>query len=121
MEDDRDYWFKATGQPNAHEPAVTCLLSELAEPYLPRIIATKPAWNAWLMSGEAKQVREVPADSLQLFPLLTDAVESMAALQLRTMGHSSDLLAAGAFDQSPTAFEQHSVALFALLEQTLSL
>jgi Phosphotransferase enzyme family len=116
MEDGSDYWLKATGKPNSHEFAVTGLLSELAEEYLPRVISTNRVWNAWLMSGESARGGEVPADP---FPLLENAVESMAALQIRTVGYRSNLLTTGAFDQSMAVFQQHSEALFNFLEEAM--
>jgi hypothetical protein len=116
MEDESEYWLKATGEPNTHEMAVTCLLSKLAEGYLPRVISTRPAWNAWLMSGEIAPKRERQTGSVQL---LGNAIESMAALQFKTIGHRSSLLAVGAFDQSMTVFQQHSEALFEFLEEAM--
>jgi len=121
MDDDRYYWLKATGASNAHELAVTSLLSKLGEDYLPEMISSRPAWNAWLMSGEASGVTELPSDCFELFRLLEDAVESMAHLQMKTEGHGLDLLHAGAFDQSTEVFQAHSEALFDYLEEAMSL
>jgi hypothetical protein len=118
MEDESDYWLKATGDPNAHEFAVTCLLSELAGEYLPRVISMRLDWNAWLMRGESVQGGALQADSS---PVLEDAVESMAALQVRTVGHRASLLTVGAFDQSMAVFQQHSEALFNFLEEAMGL
>lgn len=120
-DDGWQYWLKATGEPNAHEPAITRLLSELGQDYLPRIISSRPEWNAWLMSGEGSGIEELPTDSLQLFRLLEDAVESMAALQFKTKGRGLDLLSAGAFDQGTKTFQAHSGALFDYLEEAMSL
>jgi hypothetical protein len=53
MESGESYWLKATGAPNTHERKMTRLLSTLCPPCLPRIVAEKPEWNAWLMTGEA--------------------------------------------------------------------
>jgi Ser/Thr protein kinase RdoA (MazF antagonist) len=120
-DDDRYYWLKATGASNAHELAVTSLLSKLGEDYLPEMISSRPAWNAWLMSGEASGVTELPSDPVELFRLLEDAIKSMAHLQIRTEGHGLDLLHAGAFDQSTEVFQAHSEALFDYLEEAMSL
>jgi len=110
MEDESDYWLKATGEPNSHELAVTCLLSELAREYLPTVISTSLAWNAWLMSGGSAQGGEL----VDPFTLLEDAADSMAELQVRTVGHRSNLLTVGAFDQ-------RSEALFIFLEEAMVL
>jgi len=120
-EDHHDYWLKATGEPNAHEPSVTRFLSTLCGDYLPEIVSSRPAWNAWLMSGEAVRVDELPKDPFQLFTLLEDAVGSMAELQMKTQGCSTDLLCAGAFDQGMQVFQKHSVELFDYLEEAMNL
>jgi hypothetical protein len=121
MEDGRCYWLKATGEPNAHELSVTCLLSELCGDYLPELIASRPSWNAWLTSEETTEVTNLPTDPLELFQLLEDAVESMAELQARTAGHLSEILSAGAFDQRIEVFQRHSEAVFDYLEEAMGL
>ena len=121
MEDDRDYWLKATGEPNAHEPSITKCLSKLGGDYLPEMISFRPEWNAWLMSGEAWRVDEMPNDPFQLHTLIRDAVESMARLQMKTQGRGRDLLDAGAFDQSLDVLQHRSTELFDYLEEAMSL
>ena len=49
MQDGSEYWLKATGAPNSHERRITELLSRLCPQCLPRIVAEKSEWNAWLM------------------------------------------------------------------------
>ena len=120
-DDNGHYWLKATGAPNAHELAVTSLLAKLGEDYLPEMISSRPAWNAWLMSGQASGVTELPSDPFELFRLLEDAVESMANLQMKTEGHGLELLHVGAFDHSTEVFQAHSDAMFDYLEETMSL
>jgi hypothetical protein len=120
MRDDRNYWLKATGEPNTHELRITRILAQLGGTYLPEMISVRPEWNAWLMSGEATPVTELPADPSRLFRLLGDAVESMARLQMKTEGHSLDLLDAGAFDQGMDIFEKHSEALFDYFGESMS-
>jgi hypothetical protein len=120
-EDDWDYWLKATGEPNVHEPSITALLSRLCGDCLPEIISSRPAWNAWLMSGEGSSMDEMPSEPFQLFTMLEDAVESMAELQMKTEGRSLDLLEAGTFDQGMQVFQEHSAELFDFLEEAMSL
>jgi hypothetical protein len=118
MQDESNYWLKATGEPNSHEFAVTCLLSELAGEYLPRVISTRPDWNAWVMSGESAERGELRPDPSSL---LEDAAESMAALQVKTVGHRSNLLTVGAIDQSMAVFQKHSEELFNFLDEAMGL
>jgi thiamine kinase-like enzyme len=120
-EDGQCYWLKATGEPNAHELSITFLLSELCGEYLPELISSRPSWNAWLALEGATQITELPTDPFKLSRLLEDAVEAMANLQMRTVGHRSELLNAGAFDQGIQIFQKHSAALFDYLEEAMSL
>jgi hypothetical protein len=115
------YWLKATGEPNTHEMPVTILLSKLCGTYLPKLIATKPAWNAWLMMEEAKSFKETPLDTELHYQRLEHAVISMAELQIGTVGQKTNLLSAGAFDQGVDQLLEHSRALFDYLEQAFSL
>lgn len=118
-ENGMDYWMKATGEPNAHELPITSLLSELCGEYLPHFIASRHDWNAWLMCGGGSPFSNLPTDSVTLFGLLEDAVESMAELQLRAMGRDQDLLQAGAVDQGVNVLLAHSDALFTYLEECM--
>jgi hypothetical protein len=120
-QDGRDYWMKATGVPNAHEPEITRVLSDLCGGYLPEFISSKPEWNAWLMAGEATALSEWPQEAFQLFTLLESTVESMAQLQIRTRGHGSTLLNAGAFDQGMQFFLRRSPEVFDYLQESMSL
>ncbi len=49
----RPVWFKAVGDPNTREFAVTVALANICPEYLPMIIASKPAWRAWLSESAA--------------------------------------------------------------------
>lgn len=121
MENDRDYWLKATGQPNAHELSITVLLSKLCGSFLPELISSKPAWNAWLMSGEGRGVTEIPTAPIGAFTLLEDAVECMAKLQMKTRGNNRDLLDAGAVDQRLQVLQKNGAELFDYIEETMGL
>jgi Phosphotransferase enzyme family len=41
-------WFKATGEPNAHELPVSVSLARLIPEYVPRILGVHSSWNGWL-------------------------------------------------------------------------
>jgi hypothetical protein len=120
-QDGCDYWLKATGEPNVHELAITKTLSELGGEYLPDLIATKPAWNAWLTLGESIQSPEALIEPRQFFLFLKDAVTSMAELQLTVCDRTQELVQAGTFDQSASAFQCGSEALFDYVEEAMSL
>ena len=86
------YWIKATGEPNVHEFRITRMLAETCPEYLPRRIAERGDWNAWLMEDAGR-----PLDSWTR-PSLERAALSMARLQQRTIGRTTAFLEAGAFD-----------------------
>jgi len=59
--DDRNLWFKAVGEPNTREYALTAELTRRFPAYLPRQVATMPEWNGWVMEdveGVALNVSE---------------------------------------------------------------
>jgi Phosphotransferase enzyme family len=121
MVDGGKYWLKATGAQNAHEPSITIFLSKLSGDYLPECVATKPEWNAWLMSGDATSLKLIPTTSFELSVLLEDAVEGMARLQIKTLGYDRELINAGAFDQRIETFRKHSEELFDYLGEAMDL
>ncbi len=86
------YWIKATGEPNVHEFRITRMLAETCPEYLPRRIAERGDWNAWLMEDAGH-----PLDSWTR-PSLERAALSMARLQQRTIGRTTAFVEAGAFD-----------------------
>lgn len=112
VEDGREFWLKATGNPHIHEFALTKLLSELACDCLPDLLATKPEWNAWLTASAGCAVESLPTQPRELFVLLERAVESMAELQVKTVDHTRELRLAGALDQCAEDLAKHSQQLF---------
>jgi hypothetical protein len=121
MESGQSYWVKATGAPNAHERQITRLLSTLCPPCLPRIVAEKPEWNAWLMTGEGWGLNSLPTDPDDLVRLLGHAAQSLAEVQIETAGKESLLFGAGAFDQRLDVIRSNASALFAYLAEAMSL
>jgi hypothetical protein len=121
MEGGQSYWLKATGVPNTHERQMTRLLSTLCPPCLPSIVAEKPEWNAWLMTGEGWGLNSLPTDPNDLIRLLGPAAQSLAELQIETAGKESLLLEAGAFDQRLDVIRANANALFAYIAEAMSL
>jgi hypothetical protein len=93
-DDGRHYWLKATGEPNAHEFAITRLLSESYPDFLPRLIATRAEWNAWLTEDAGGPITDPPSATESV-----SAAMRMASLQILTVDQTAQLLAAGGFDQ----------------------
>jgi hypothetical protein len=87
-------WFKATGEPNHHELAVTCTLARLFPSYLPELLSVRPPWNGWLS-------RECQGDTLDTrgdVSAWTRTAETLASLEIASIGKSRELLACGCKD-----------------------
>jgi hypothetical protein len=93
-DDGRSYWLKATGVPNLQELSITSCLSNLYPEFIPKLVAIRNDWNAWLTEDAGEPLSTPPADAV-----FTQAIRSFAFLQTRTIGTVDVLLAAGAFDQ----------------------
>jgi hypothetical protein len=87
-------WFKAVGEPNLREFSISITLSRLFPGFVPPIIATHSTWNGWLTT-------EIPYPTLAESPdpLAWElAVETLAELQITSLGKTTDLLDAGCRD-----------------------
>ena len=92
-----NYWLKATGEPNQHECTLTALISHLFPEGLPRLLAIKKEWNAWLTEQAGSPFPSIPtaelsparrADSL-LFRFKHSALPMISSLRAHSI---SDLL-----------------------------
>jgi hypothetical protein len=87
-------WFKAVGEPNRREFPVSVLLSSLFPGFVPAVIATHPAWNGWLTTefpgSTLDQVRDACA--------WERAAQTLAGLQIASLGKTDQLLGAGCRD-----------------------
>ena len=81
-------WFKAVGEPNSREFPLTILLSSGLQDYLPRILATQPAWNAWIMPA----VPGAPLSEADDPSLWCRAARDLARLQIASVGIVGDVL-----------------------------
>jgi len=92
--DDGALWFKATGEPNAHELPVSLLLARLFPGHVPRILGVHHSWNGWL-STEASGTA---LDEISDCSAWERAAEGLAELQIASIGKSAELLEAGCKD-----------------------
>ena len=86
--DDGALWFKATGEPNAHELPVSLLLARLFPEHVPQILGVHPSWNGWL-SAEASGT---PLDEVSEFSDWERVAEELAELQIESIGKTTELL-----------------------------
>lgn len=108
------YWLKATGDPNRHEFHIVAKLADLCPEFLPRRIAAREDWNAWLMEDAGQ-----PLDSWTK-PALELAVCSLAELQKRTLDRTNDLMASGFFDQRIGTLRASLPDLVAYLDEAMT-
>lgn len=88
----RALWFKATGDPNRQELALSLALTRLFPRYVPHVLAVHPSWNGWLSW-------EVPGTALCQtieFDRWRDAAADLARLQISSIGKTNALVARGA-------------------------
>jgi hypothetical protein len=88
-------WFKAVGEPNQREFAITHTLAELFPNYLPPLLGTRPDWNGWL----AQEATGANLRERQEVTLWEQAATSLAKLQIESVDSHARVLVAGARDQ----------------------
>jgi hypothetical protein len=87
-------WFKAVGEPNTREYPLTVALSSRLPTYLPRVLATQPLWNAWMML-EVPGVRLSQTDDLSAW---SNAARDLARMQVASVEMVEDILECQARD-----------------------
>jgi hypothetical protein len=87
-------WFKAVGDPNLREFSVTRSLTTSFPQFVPELLAVRTDWNAWLTQEAPGQGLFETSDSAAW----CRAAEMLAELQIASLHHTSELLAAGVHD-----------------------
>ena len=87
-------WFKAVGRPNLHEYSITLKLASAFPNFVPKILAAKPEWNAWLTSeGQGSHPDERSGVRVWIA-----VARQLAQLQIATAGQALHLIDAGCHD-----------------------
>jgi hypothetical protein len=81
-------WFKASGEPNAHELPITLLLARLFPDHVPRILSVHKSWNGWL-STEASGTA---LDEISDCSAWEQVAGKLAELQIASIDKSDELL-----------------------------
>jgi thiamine kinase-like enzyme len=110
------YWLKATGEPKTHELGITAFLTKVCPQYLPRLIATRKDWNAWLMEEHGASLHN--SGSLEDF---RKAAHNMADLQKHFIGLSDSLFAARCGDHRTEVLRSRITGLIVYLDEAMSL
>ena len=87
-------WFKAIGEPNQREFAITLTLAKLFPGYVPTILADRREWNGWL----TQEVEGTHLSETQESALWGAAASALAELQIRSVCAGGEILAANAHD-----------------------
>jgi hypothetical protein len=81
-------WFKATGEPNAHELPVSLLLARLFPKHVPQILGVHSSWNGWL----TPEASGTPVDEVSEFSDWERVARGLAELQIASIGKTTELL-----------------------------
>jgi len=95
-------WFKAVGEPNIREFPITLALAQLIPSYVPRLIASRPEWNAWL-AREAEGSELFATADVTLWEM---AAAAFASAQRESAPNAERLLAVGARDVRVGSLQQ---------------
>jgi hypothetical protein len=110
------YWLKATGEPNTREFGITTFLAEVCPQYLPRVIAAREDWNAWLMEEHGSSM--LYSESLEDF---RRAVHTMADLQKIFIGRSDTLFSVCCGDHRNETLHSRIAELIEYLDEAMVL
>lgn len=90
----RKMWFKAVGEPNTREYALTAELTRRFPAFLPKILTTVPEWNGWVM----EDVEGVPLNESEAIDQCEQALTALAIMQKEMVVDMASLSALGAKD-----------------------
>jgi Phosphotransferase enzyme family len=90
-------WFKAVGEPNLHELPVSRCLARFYPDFVPKILAVREEWNAWLTA----EVQGTHLDSNSNLCEWTAVTRTLANLQISSVNDTLHLIEAGCKDVRP--------------------
>lgn len=108
-------WFKATGEPNRHELQVITTLTRLFHGYVPQLLAVHSSWNGWL----SWEVAGSTLDNLDDSGAWERAAETLAQLQIASIGKPEELLQNGSKDLRLSRLRQEIDAFFAAMSERM--
>jgi hypothetical protein len=87
-------WFKAVGEPNLREFRISVALAKLFPGFVPTVISTHPAWHGSLTTEFPGSTLDEVSDS----SAWERAAQTLAELQMASVGKTDQLLEAGCRD-----------------------
>jgi hypothetical protein len=109
-------WFKAVGEPNLREYAITALLAAELPSYLPQILGMRPDWHAWL----ALEADGMPLSQTNESPAWRQAVRDLAAMQQGSRHLVEALLPCGARDLRTGLLLSETNAFFPFIRELMA-
>jgi hypothetical protein len=109
------FWLKATSAPNAHEFSVTQIIARYCPQFLPRLIAARTDWNAWVTEEVGQPLHDT--SSLHAF---RQSTRCLAEMQISSAAYVGELLACGCFDQRKPILRSHLPELMQYLEKAMA-
>jgi hypothetical protein len=106
-------WFKAVGEPNAREFPLTVFLSSKLPSFTPRMLATRPLWNAWVMPD----IAGVPLAQTEDPSAWCNAARDLARMQVASIEMTEDLLRCEPRDVRTRALLEQVKPFFALMQE----
>lgn len=92
--DGRAYWLKSPRSQNQTELAVTQTLARYCTAFLPRLVAVRQDWNAWITEEVG-----VPIQRCRNAAAYEKAVHCLAGIQISSIDLIRELVESGCFDQ----------------------
>lgn len=110
----RTYWLKATGTPNHHELTLTRVLASHLEGYLPKLVAYRLDWNAWVTEDFGE-----PLSNVKTYAAYRQTLVSLIGLQIASAPHIGELLSCRCADMRTSTLVAHTPRLTAYLEEAM--
>ena len=106
-------WFKAVGEPNAREFPLSVFLSSKLPAFTPRVLATRPLWNAWVMPD----IAGVPLAQTEDPSAWCNAARNLARMQVASIEMTEDILRCEPRDVRAVALLEQIRPFFSLMQE----
>jgi hypothetical protein len=106
-------WFKAVGEPNTREFPLTVFVSSKLPAFSPRVLATRPLWNAWVML----EIAGKPLAETENLSAWCNAARNLARMQIASIEMIDGILRSEPRDVRTTALLGQVEPFFALMRE----
>jgi len=106
-------WFKAVGEPNTREFPLTVFVSSKLPAFSPRVLATQPLWNAWVML----EIAGKPLAETENLSAWRNAARDLARMQIASIEMIDGILRSELRDVRTTALLGQVEPFFALMRE----